>query len=219
MKIGLYGGTFDPVHLGHIHAALSVREHLQLDEVRMILSARPGHRLQPQTANNHRWKMLELGCVEHSGLVIDDTELQRSGKSYAIDTVKKFRQQYGDTQLCWILGMDSYITLPSWQDWCSLIHYCHIVVVQRPGEVSAETAVGSGPLAAFEQQFRAETIGDQPAGRMVFLELPMLSISASRVRSALAEGTSIADLVSPRVHAYLEQHSLYPTREGQFESR
>ena len=84
MRIGLYGGTFDPVHLGHIHAALAVKHDLQLDHVRMVLSARPGHRDQPNTANTHRWKMLKLACDEHSALVADDTELERPGCSYAV---------------------------------------------------------------------------------------------------------------------------------------
>ena len=116
MRIGLYGGTFDPVHLGHIHAALAVKHDLQLDHVRMVLSARPGHRDQPNTANTHRWKMLKLACDEHSALVADDTELQRPGYSYAIDTLQHFRARYPREQLCWIMGMDSYLTLPTWRN-------------------------------------------------------------------------------------------------------
>ena len=106
MRIGLYGGTFDPVHLGHTHAALAVKHDLQLDHVRMVLYPRPGHRDQPHTANTHRWKMLKLACDGHSALVADDTELQRPGCSYAIDTLQHFRAQYPRSQLCWIMGME-----------------------------------------------------------------------------------------------------------------
>ena len=91
MRIGLYGGTFDPVHLGHVHAALAVQEALQLDHVRMVLSARPGHREQPNTANVHRWEMLKLACDEHPTLRADDSEIQRPGVSYAIDTLRQIR--------------------------------------------------------------------------------------------------------------------------------
>ena len=152
MRIGLYGGTFDPVHLGHIHAALAVKHDLQLDHVRMVLSARPGHRDQPNTANTHRWKMLKLACDEHSALVADDTELERPGCSYAIDTLRHFRARYPRSQLCWIMGMDSYLTLPTWRNWQTLAEFAHLIVVQRPGQ---PTEVDQ-KLASFQHRLKAD---------------------------------------------------------------
>lgn len=212
MRIGLYGGTFDPVHLGHIHAAETVQQHLALDRVHMILSARPSHRDQPQTSNDHRWQMLQLACAEHETLLADAIELHRCGKSYAIDTLRAFRQQNPDAQLCWILGMDSYRTLPTWQNWRELLHYGHLIVVDRPesgGEPDIDRA-----LNELEQRHRAESIDHAPAGRIVFLTLPMKAISASQIRRRRIAGECNKGLLDPRVWSYINQHQLYQTQEG-----
>lgn len=212
MRIGLYGGTFDPVHLGHIHAAQSVRQHLNLDRVHMILSARPSHRDQPQTPNDHRWKMLQLACAEHEQLLADDTELGRPGKSYAVDTMREFRQANPEAQLCWILGMDSYRTLPTWQNWRELLQYGHLVVVQRP-ESSPEPD-GDQVLNEFEQRYRTESIDRALAGNILFLTLPMKAVSASQIRCRRRAGESDKALLDPLVWSYINQHQLYLTQEG-----
>ena len=213
MRVGLFGGTFDPVHLGHVHAGLAVHRHLRLQQLRMILSARPGHRNQPETTNQQRWEMLQLACADHPELEPDDSELRRPGKSYAIDTVRHFRQVQTDSQLCWITGLDSYLTLPTWQSWQDLINYCHIVVVHRPGHAREDNAKGQQTLMAFEQRFRAQSIGDEPAGSVVFLELPMLNIAASQIRSS-SGGNEMTDYLHPRVASYIKERNLYPTQEG-----
>lgn len=210
MRIGLYGGTFDPVHLGHVNAAASVRDHLDLDRVQMILSARPGHRDQPETQNQHRWQMLQMVCAEHEGLVADDSELRRPGKSYAIDTLRQVREQWPDAQLCWILGMDSYQTLPTWEKWRELLNYCHLVVVQRPeyyGDTNSE-------LMDLERDHQSESIGSAQAGCIVFLRLPMQNISSSQVRGYRHNGRSAETLLDHRVWSYIKQHDLYPPQEG-----
>lgn len=216
MRIGLYGGTFDPVHLGHLHAAQSVQQHLDLDRVHMILSARPSHRDQPQTSNEHRWQMLQLACAEHETLRADAIELRRCGKSYAIDTLRAFRQQNHDAQLCWILGMDSYRTLPTWQNWRELLHYGHLIVVDRPESGRADI---DRVLNELEQRHRAESIGRAPAGRIVFLSLPMKAISASQIRRRRHAGESDKALLDPRVWSYINQHQLYLTQEGKLETK
>ena len=214
MRIGLYGGTFDPVHLGHIHAALAVKHDLQLDHVRMVLSARPGHRDQPNTANTHRWKMLKLACNDHSALVADDTELERPGCSYAIDTLRHFRARYPRSQLCWIMGMDSYVTLPTWERWQSLLCFGHLVVLQRPEHEAATDAM----LQAYEDQYRSASLEEARFGKIVLLPLPMRSIAASQIRAMREQGRDVAELVDQRVCSYIKQHELYLTQEGSFES-
>ena len=215
MRIGLYGGTFDPVHLGHIHAALAVKHDLQLDHVRMVLSARPGHRDQPNTANTHRWKMLKLACDEHSALVADDTELQRPGCSYAIDTLQHFRARYPRSQLCWIMGMDSYLTLPTWRNWQTLVKFAHLIVVQRPGQ---PTAVDQ-QLASFQHRLQAGSLDTSRAGSIVFLPIPMLDISATQVRCLAQSEESPEALLSASVWTYINRNHLYLTKEGSFESQ
>jgi len=212
VRIGLYGGTFDPVHLGHIHAAQCVQQRLNLDRVHMILSARPSHRDQPQTPNDHRWKMLQLACAEHEKLQADDSELRRPGKSYAVDTLRAFRQQNPDAQLCWILGMDSYRTLPTWQNWRELLQYGHLVVVHRPGPIAESDT--DPVLNAFEQRHRAESIDGALAGKIAFLSLPMMAVSASQIRCRRSAGESDQALLDPLVWSYINQHQLYLTQEG-----
>ena len=207
MRIGLYGGTFDPVHLGHVHAALAVHQHLSLDRVHMILSARPSHRQQPLTTNAQRWEMLQLACSPHDALVADDTELRREGKSYAVETLRQFRKQYADDQLCWIMGMDSYLTLPTWHDWQGLVDFAHLVVVQRPGQHSAMDK----ELESFQQHFQADSLGTSRAGSIVLLSIPMLDISATQVRCLVQSGGSAKALLADGVSTYINRNNLYPT--------
>lgn len=206
MRIGLYGGTFDPVHLGHVHAALAVRDTLQLDHVRMLLSARPGHREQPNTANSHRWEMLKLACDEHPALIADDSEIQRPGISYAIDTLQQFRVTYPQAQLCWIMGMDSYLTLPTWHDWQGLVDFAHLIVVQRPGSQT----VMDRELKSFQQRFYADSLDTSRAGNIVLLSIPMLDISATQVRCLAQSGGSTKALVADGVWTYINRNNLYP---------
>ena len=227
MRIGLYGGTFDPVHLGHVHAASAVQEALQLDQVRMVLAARPEHREQPKTTNAHRWRMLKLTCDAYPALIADDSEIQRPGPSYAIDTLQQFRTAYPQAQLCWIMGMDSYFTLPTWQDWQGLVDFAHLIVVQRPGQ---QTSMARD-LESFQQRFHANSLDDSRAGSIVFLSIPMLDISATQVRCLVQSGSSAKALLADDVWAYINRNNLYPTssphssphtlqpiREGSFES-
>ena len=205
MRIGLYGGTFDPVHLGHVHAALAVQEALQLDRVHMVLSARPGHREQPNTANVHRWEMLKLACDEHPTLSADDSEIKRPGFSYAIDTLRQFRANYPQGQLCWIMGMDSYLTLPTWHDWQRLVDFAHLIVVQRPGQQAAMDR----ELESFQQRFYADSLGTSRAGNIVSLSIPMLDISATQVRCLVQSGSSAKALLADGVWTYIDRNNLY----------
>lgn len=209
MRLGLYGGTFDPVHQGHIHAARSAYQYLALDEVRMILAARPDHRDQPDTANVHRWEMLSLACADYPELKADATEVDRPGKSYAVDTLRSFRQRYPSAQLCWILGMDSYATLPSWHRWRDLVTFGHLVVLERPGHSIAVEPV----LKEFESAYRNQSLEDAEAGRIVFVPTSMLEISASFIRCQRKTGAEPAHLLDHKVWSYINQHQLYAGQE------
>ena len=153
--------------------------------------------------------MLQLACAEHETLRADAIELRRCGKSYAIDTLRAFRQQNPDAQLCWILGMDSYRTLPTWQNWRELLHYGHLIVVDRPesgGEPDIDRA-----LNELEQRHRAESIDHAPAGRIVFLTLPMKANRPHRCRRHAGESDKALLIL---VWSYINQHQLYLTQEG-----
>ena len=213
--IGIFGGTFDPVHNGHTHAALAVAAELGLSVIHMLLSARPGHRIASQTSNEHRWKMLQLACAEHSNLIADDRELNRPGTSYTFDTLTAMaadQNSVGENKSppVWILGYDSYATLTSWYRWNKITDLCNLVVLDRPGQMTPEDP----NLVDFFAQRQCEKIDHSKAGQMLRLPLPMQEVSATFVRQQLRLGKSVSHLVAPKVNQYIEQHQLYITTES-----
>ena len=213
--IGIFGGTFDPVHNGHTHAAVTVAAELGLSVIHMLLSARPGHRTASQTSIEHRWKMLQLACAAHSNLVADDRELIRPGTSYTFDTLAAMAADQisaGENKSppVWILGYDSYATLTTWYRWQEITDLCNLVVLDRPGQMTPEEP----NLVEFFAQRQCEKIDHSKAGQMLRLPLPMQQVSATFVREQLRLGKSVAHLVAPQVNQYIEQHQLYMTTES-----
>ncbi len=205
MLVGLYGGTFDPVHIGHTHAALSVCVRLGFKEVRMVLSARPGHREAPASHAEHRWNMLRLACDQDDRLVPDDIELVRSGASYTITTIETLQQRDAALVPCWIMGQDAFATLPIWHRWQDLLDVCNLIVTDRPGDCRKE------PAAVRELCARAEVADLDPerVGQIHRVKGQMLDISASAVRAALAQGEPVEHLLDREVYAYIKRHQLY----------
>ena len=210
MLVGLYGGTFDPVHLGHTHAALQVREALGLDEVRMVLAARPGHRNAPAGNTEHRWHMLCIACEQHEGLQADDMELHRAGTSYTIDTVAAVRDASKGVLPCWILGQDAFATLPSWYRWQSLLDFCNLIVVERPGDTRAEPP----EVQSLCHNHEVERFDDARIGQIYRLRVPMKEISATQIRLKIAAGEEVKHLLPPPVYAYIRRHRLYVNTEN-----
>lgn len=210
MLIGLYGGTFDPVHLGHTHAALSVKQVLDLHEVRLVLAARPGHRGAPASDVQDRWRMLCLACAQTPGLVADDSELHRQGKSYTIDTLAALRASDAAVVPCWILGQDAYATLPVWHRWRSLLDFCNLVVVERPGDERPEPQEVQDLSAAFE----VERFDRGRIGQIYRVRAPMKEISATDIRARLAAGKTVEHLLAAPVYTYITQHRLYASTEN-----
>jgi nicotinate-nucleotide adenylyltransferase len=206
----LFGGTFDPVHLGHTHAAGAVCDGLRLAEIRLVLSARPAHRDPTAASQEHRWRMLCLACEADSRLVADDCEMRRDTPSFTVDTLSEMRVRAGGEALLWVIGSDALADLPSWYRWQEVLELCNLVVLQRPGH-----------KAHYPPQVR-QLIRDRgsltpPAdahGRIFTLRTELLGISASEVRQALGQGLEAGHLLNPQVAAYISQHGLYGvTRE------
>ena len=207
--VGFYGGTFDPVHRGHTHAALAVGQALGLEQVHLILAARPGHRNAPRGSVDHRWCMLQLACEEHTALIADDRELHRSGPSYTITTLEQARAEAPHQVPCWILGQDSFATLPIWHRWQDLLEYCNLIVIDRPGDTRPEPA----EVARLCTEHEVCTLSARSVGQIKRLALPMLEISASDVRRRLAAGEPCEHLLAPPVYTYINHHGLYTTTE------
>ena len=214
--IGILGGTFDPVHLGHLHAARSVCDRLGLASVHLMLSARPGHRYAPLAPMAARWEMLRLACAEDLRLVPDDRELRRAERigrpSWTVETLEEMRAETPHESVAWVIGSDALVGLDTWHRWTELLDLAHLVVLRRPGgELPA-----SGPVAALLAAALADaddpTFRQTPQGTIVVLDAPMLRVSATAVRSALGAGRSVDDLLPRSVSTYIWQHQLYGVR-------
>jgi nicotinate-nucleotide adenylyltransferase len=214
--IGILGGTFDPIHLGHLHAARSVCNQLGLARVHLLLSARPGHRDVPVASMADRWEMLKLACDEDARLIPDDRELRRAERigrpSWTVETLEDLRAERPLEPIAWIIGSDALIGLDTWHRWTELTGLAHLIVLRRPG---AQLPT-SGPVAGLLDASRAgaddPAFREAPRGAVVVLDLPMLSVSATDVRAALASGGAVDDLLPRSVSAYIDQHQLYGVR-------
>jgi len=185
--IGILGGTFDPVHFGHLRPALDVIEQLGLDRVHLIPSARPPHREQPQATPEQRLTMLQLAVKNNPQFVVDDRELHREGASYTVDTLLSLREEYPDSSLYLMLGTDAFSYIQTWHRWDELLNLAHIVVMQRPDE----TLEMSPELNEWYQQHLAlDNESNNIAGAIFPVKVTQLAISATEIRSKLSQGLS-----------------------------
>jgi nicotinate-nucleotide adenylyltransferase len=207
--ICLFGGTFDPVHHGHIHGAATVCAAFGLAEIRMVLSAQPGHRESPAATPEQRWQMLRLACAQDPRLVADDRELKRAAPSYTVDTLIDLRAEIGDAVLVWVLGSDAFADLPSWHRWAEVLELTNLAILRRPGETFTQQGSHSTELDSVCARHRVDHSPNTPFGQIRFLEDDMQAISASEVRATLAAGRSAAHLIPAQVATYITQHGLY----------
>ena len=204
--IGIFGGTFDPIHNGHLRSALEVLQQFDLDHIRLIPSARPPHREQPQATPEQRVMMLHLAIKNSTQFVVDDRELKRDGASYTIDTLKSLRQEMPDTALYLILGSDAFSGLSTWHQWEKLLDLSHIIVMQR----------ASQPLslsADMDRWFQARKGSAEDSallvGKIWSVTLTQLNISATAIRSDITQGQPPAFLTPDPVVSFIEQLALY----------
>jgi nicotinate-nucleotide adenylyltransferase len=207
--LALLGGTFDPIHHGHLRMALECAERAGLDEVRIVPLHTPPHRHAPVATPEQRLAMARLAVEGVARLAVDDSEIRRGGASYTIDTVLALRRALGERPLCLIMGMDAFVALDTWRQWTSLLDCAHIIVVQRPGN---ETRIESEDVAALLHSRSAARPGDLhelPAGRILKLPVPLLDISATRIRRIVAEGKDPSFLLPGAVIDYIRKERLY----------
>jgi nicotinate-nucleotide adenylyltransferase len=207
-RIGMLGGTFDPVHIGHLRGALEVAAQLELDELRLTPSARPPHRDTPQVSAQDRLAMVECAVAGVSPLTVDARELKRDKPSYTIDTLESMRAELAvDDQLFLLLGWDAFCGLPSWHRWEELLEHCHIVVLQRP-DADSESPDAMRNLLAGRAVSDPKALKG-PGGNITFVWQTPLSVSATQIRQLLASGKSVRFLVPDAVLAYIDTHGLY----------
>lgn len=207
-RIGVLGGTFDPIHIGHLRSALEVAEVLALDELRLMPNARPPHRGTPQVSAQDRLEMVRCAVEGVPTLSVDARELARDTPSYTIETLELMRAELAASdQLFLLLGWDAFCGLPSWHRWEELLQHCHILVLQRP-DADVE------PPDALRNLLAARSVSDPqalagPAGQIAFVWQTPLAVSATQIRQLLASGKSVRFLVPDAVLAYIDAHNLY----------
>lgn len=206
--IGVLGGTFDPIHYGHLRPAAEASRRLGLDLLRVIPASDPPHRHRPVARAEQRLRMVELAIPEFPGFIADDRELRRAGPSYTVPTLESLRAEIGDMPLCLLLGVDAFLGLHTWHQWTRLPELAHLVVLSRPGwPLPLPEALPEWARARLDDVAALRTL---PAGRLVLLEGASLDISATRIRDMIARGESPpADWLPAPVWSYIRSHGIY----------
>ena len=206
--IGILGGTFDPIHNGHLRLAIESYEQLDLKEVRLIPLNIPPHRNTPHASPEQRLEMMQIALHKLSGLVIDDCELHREGPSYTIDTVSAVRNKAGGTPICLLMGMDAFNTIPSWHRWEELLDQVHIVIADR----AADDIAKDPNMTVFFNTHHMNDISKLhkvPAGNIVKIDIPMLDISASKIRNIISSEKDASHLLPGNVLEFIKTNNLY----------
>lgn len=197
------GGTFDPVHYGHLVAAEASRHAFELDRVIFVPSGRPPHkRVRRVSGDNHRYLMTVLATVTNQHFDVSRAEIDRPGPSYAIETVLYFRQIYPDSEIFFITGADAILEIASWERRNELFQLCRFIAATRPGY----------PFREFD--FLRVPLGEEGLARIYPLEVPALAISSSDIRSRLKRGEPVKYLLPESVEKYIQKNNLYCSEQG-----
>jgi nicotinate-nucleotide adenylyltransferase len=218
MRLGLLGGSFNPVHNGHLAIARQTRESLGLDRILFIPTSLPPHKPSSSLAPApDRYEMVRLAIASDPSLAISDVEIRRPGKSYSIDTVRLLQQEYGaQAQLLFLIGLDAFLDFPSWRDPQILLGLCSFVVLSRPGlsfrslsTVALLPPIPYPSLADLDAERISRIEAQVGTQRLICLKLPPSPISASDIRARIRQGLPVANLLPPSVESYILQHHLY----------
>jgi nicotinate-nucleotide adenylyltransferase len=210
-RIGLFGGTFNPIHLGHLRGAEEIRESFDLQEVIFIPAAIPPHKeIEEVIEARHRLEMVRLATASNSHFSVMDIELKRPGKSYSIETIRYFQERYPDG-LYFILGRDAFVEIETWKNFQQLFSLSNFIVMTRPGlQRASSTFQLPGTLVSFFQFDQKVKGWIHPSGHTLhFKEISYLDISSTKIRELIERGESVRYLIPPEVEAYIQQYRLY----------
>jgi nicotinate-nucleotide adenylyltransferase len=215
--IGILGGTFDPIHHGHLRIAQEALEQCALKQVRFVPCGTPPHRAAPHASAKARWEMVRLALNGHPDFLVDVREVFRTDPCYTVDTLTALRAELGEQQpLCLIVGGDAFLQLHTWHEWRRLFALAHIVVLQRAGGLPLGNAMQKAD-AALQTEYQARlapgaaALQESPAGAIFVADMPALEISSTDIRRRCADGKSVRYLVPEVVANYINTNSLYRT--------
>lgn len=218
MKIGIFGGTFDPIHWGHLRSAEEVGETYRLNRVYFVPASLPPHkRGRTTTPARDRLQMVRLAVARNPRFSVSTVELARPGLSYSIDTIREFAAKLKKTDsLYFIIGLDAFREIGTWKDFAEIFSLCNFIVTSRPGSKENDPLKGTGVAVKklFCYDFIRKNYRHRSGTRVHFIELTDIAISASEIRGLVRQGKSIRYLVPPSVEKYLKRRGLYGSRRG-----
>ena len=206
--IGLLGGTFDPIHNGHLHLVKAAAKRIGFDQLRIIPCRQPPHRDAPIASASQRLEMLQLAITETPEFVVEICELESDEPSYAFETLSILRGKNAQARFCWIMGLDAFQNFTQWFRWRQILELTHLLIVQRPG-YQVEQNQDSQELLERYQITDIEVLRQTPAGGILVLELDALDVSATYIRQRLRAGKNVAGLMPQTVIDWLEQNPIY----------
>ncbi len=209
--VGIFGGTFDPIHFGHLRTAFELLHALRLAEVRLVPAGNPPHRGIPLCDARHRLDMVRAAVADQPGLVVDDREVRREGPSYTVLTLRELRDEAPGRPICLLLGMDAFLGLPQWHEWRSVFDLAHVVVAHRPGWTAPDTGTLGELLAARGTQ-RVEDLHQSVAGRIHVRPVTQLEISSTDLRDLIVAGQDPRYLLPDAVRALIRDTGCYHPR-------
>lgn len=211
----LLGGTFDPIHFGHLKPAEALAQQVGLQKVTLMPNNVPPHRPQPEASASQRLAMVRLAIDQHPLFDIDERELRRDAPSYTIDTLQALRSERGERQpLAFIIGQDSLLTLPGWHGGYSLLDYCHLLVCQRPGYNQQMKTTEDRRWLQQHLVSDPARLHQQPSGCIFLARTPLIDISATEIRQRRHQGQSCDDLLPAQVSAFMDREGLYRDLHG-----
>jgi nicotinate-nucleotide adenylyltransferase len=212
--LGIFGGTFDPVHYGHLRIAFELLKVLDLEEMRFIPAGQPPHRGAPACTARHRLAMVRAAIADQPGFTADSREVDRQSPSWTVTTLRELRAEAPRRPLCLVVGMDAFLGLPQWHEWLELPRLAHLVIAQRPGARLPDQGVLGGLLAE-RATARVGDLHDAPAGCIFVHEGTPLEISSTALREMISAGRDPRYLLPDAVRAYIRDTACYvpqPTR-------
>jgi nicotinate-nucleotide adenylyltransferase len=210
--MGIFGGTFDPIHYGHLRTAFELVQLLQLPEMRFMPAGNPPHRERTIASNELRLAMVRAATADQPGFTVDDREMRKSAPSYTVETLTELRAEFPERALCLIVGMDAFLSLPKWYQWRELLTLAHLVVAHRPGW-RAPTMGPLGELLVDRGTGRAKDLHEAKAGRIYIHAVTQLEISSTEVRSLIAAGRDPRFLMPDGVREIILETGCYARKD------
>ncbi len=211
--IGIFGGTFDPVHYGHIKPALFVKQVLNLSQLRFIPNRIPPHRETPWLSVEQRLSLLQSALQDYPDVVVDQRELNRQGSSFMVDTLKSLHDDFPDETLCLIIGMDAFFGITSWYQWKSLFDCCHLVVMTRPGfaqsQLEQQVTMDDYRFLVEKMTTDVAALTAEKSGRILLQSVPQLDISSTQIRADLQNDVDISQCMPKQVYQQLKRLNLH----------